>query len=241
MNVRMRFHVQIPAKVSIGDINVCYGNFWPGTARCSTTCLSRPMTKNWRNHRESFRHGNLPEALIAAALQRLEDDGQEAISLRELSRDVGVNHRAIYRHFPDRLSLMARVAEEGWRLLGATMRSAATSQKPGTRSLVAAGVALFVFARNRPNLFALMGGPNFQGRTKFPALDRSIGQTLELLRQGFLAAGTSQDAALKQALIYASALQGVVGQILWKRYRVLPKNAEGEVGRICEMLIKGLR
>ena len=55
--------------------------------------------------RATFRHGNLPEALIDAALERLEADGVEAISLRDLARDVGVNHRAVYRHFPDEQTL----------------------------------------------------------------------------------------------------------------------------------------
>src|SRR6188472_4237497 len=70
------------------------------------------------NKRETFRHGNLPEALIDAALVRLEAEGIEAISLRDLARDAGVNHRAVYRHFPDKLSLLARVAEHGWQELG---------------------------------------------------------------------------------------------------------------------------
>ena len=39
--------------------------------------------------RETFRHGNLPEALIDAALARLEAEGIEAISLRDLARDAG--------------------------------------------------------------------------------------------------------------------------------------------------------
>ena len=57
--------------------------------------------------RETFRHGNLPEALIDAALVRLEAEGIEAISLRDLAGDAGVNHRAVYRHFPDKLTLLA--------------------------------------------------------------------------------------------------------------------------------------
>ena len=64
--------------------------------------------------RDTFRHGNLPDALVDAALERLEAEGVESISLRELARDAGVNHRAVYRHFPDKLSLLARVAERGW-------------------------------------------------------------------------------------------------------------------------------
>lgn len=75
------------------------------------------MTARWRKTRKTFRHGNLAETLVNAALVRLEADGVEKLSLRELASDAGVNHRAVYRHFPDKLSLLARVAEEGWRRL----------------------------------------------------------------------------------------------------------------------------
>jgi AcrR family transcriptional regulator len=64
---------------------------------------------------------------------RLESDGTEALSLREIARDVGVNHRAVYRHFPDKLSLLARVAEEGWRRLAGRMRRQVGGEKPGAR------------------------------------------------------------------------------------------------------------
>lgn len=199
------------------------------------------MNDSRRDKRESFRHGNLPEALVAAALVRLEAEGPEGVSLRDLSRDVGVDHRAIYRHFPDRLALMARVAEEGWGELEERINAAVAARNPGERTLVEGGVALFVFAREHPNLFALMGGPQLHEDRKFPGLDRAIGRTLELLRQGFIGAGTGPDAAQKRTLIYASALQGVISQILSRRYRVHPAQAEREVAKICEMLIKGLR
>src|SRR6266700_7056947 len=61
--------------------------------------------------RSTFRHGNLPDALLNAALLRIETHGSDSITLRDLARDTGVNHRAIYRHFPDKESLLADVAE----------------------------------------------------------------------------------------------------------------------------------
>ena len=40
--------------------------------------------------RTTFRHGNLPDALMEAALRRLESDGVASITVRELARDTGV-------------------------------------------------------------------------------------------------------------------------------------------------------
>src|SRR5580765_8460402 len=93
--------------------------------------------------RETFRHGNLPEALIDAALRRLEADGVEAISLRDLARDAGVNHRAVYRHFPDKLSLMAQIAQRGWQQLGQRLKKSTVGKAAGEPALIAASVGFF--------------------------------------------------------------------------------------------------
>jgi len=199
------------------------------------------MTANWRNTREQFRHGDLPAALIKVALARFEADGGEAISLRDLARTVGVNHRAVYRHFPDKLSLMARVAREGWVLLGRQIEDGIEGRKAGEATLVAGGVALFVFARAHPNLFQLMGGPQFVAKHSFADLDKAIGQTLALLRQGFRDAGAPEKVTQIRTLIYVSALQGIVSQILVKRFRLAPACAEREVADVCRMLVKGLK
>jgi len=55
------------------------------------------MLAEWQKTRKTFRHGRLAKALIEAAVARLEKDGVDALSLRELAKDVGVNHRAVYR------------------------------------------------------------------------------------------------------------------------------------------------
>ena len=92
------------------------------------------MSKSWQDTRETFRHGNLAGALLEAALARLEAAGAEALSLRELARDAGVNHRAVYRHFPDKLSLLARVAEAGWVRLAARIKKRAAGKKKTSSS-----------------------------------------------------------------------------------------------------------
>jgi len=48
---------------------------------------TKRMAGKPRARRDTFRHGNLPEALVKAALDRLEAEGVESLSLRELARD----------------------------------------------------------------------------------------------------------------------------------------------------------
>ncbi len=60
--------------------------------------------------RATFHHGDLREAALAAARERIEQAGVDQLTLRELAGGLGVNHRALYRHFPDKRQLILAVA-----------------------------------------------------------------------------------------------------------------------------------
>ena len=190
--------------------------------------------------RDTFRHGDLPQALVNAALQRLAADGVEAISLRELARDVGVNHRAVYRHFPDKLTLLARVAEIGWQRLGQRLKKSTAGKAPGEPALIAGGVGFFLFARDFPNLFHLMAGARLNTEGKFPDLEATVVDSLRIFAVGFAGTGMAPNIAVKRTAVFVAALQGVVTQILHDRLHVAPTKAKPFVADICRMLIKGL-
>jgi AcrR family transcriptional regulator len=109
---------------------------------------------------DHYHHGDLRNALIAAALQRVEAQGGEGFSLREAARDVGVSANAAYRHFEDKGALLAAVATLGFEALSAEMQRAldapACARSPGEAQLKAVGRAYVAFALARPHLFQLM-------------------------------------------------------------------------------------
>jgi AcrR family transcriptional regulator len=190
--------------------------------------------------RATFRHGNLPEALIDAALVRLEAEGVEAISLRDLARDAGVNHRAVYRHFPDKLSLLALVAERGWQQLAQRLKKATAGKAPGVPALLAASVGFFQFAREFPNLFHLMGGARINVGGEFPTLEAAIVDALQVFAVGFAGTGMAPGIVIERTVIFVAALQGIVTQILHKRLKVAPPKAKAFIADSCRMLIKGV-
>jgi AcrR family transcriptional regulator len=67
--------------------------------------------------RETYHHGDLRQALIAAALELVSEKDIDSVSLREVARRVGVSHAAPYRHFADKETLLAAVAQEGFQML----------------------------------------------------------------------------------------------------------------------------
>ena len=126
------------------------------------------------------RHGNLPAALVGAARQILNESGMQAVGLRETARRVGVSATAAYRHFASKEDLLASVAAEGFRELGAAMEVATRGPNPLSR----AGLAYVEFAQQNRGLFRLMFGPVLAVRAKYPALRAATeGVEVVLLRR----------------------------------------------------------
>jgi AcrR family transcriptional regulator len=120
-----------------------------------------------------YHHGNLREALVEAAHQLARAGGPDAIVVREASRRVGVSHNAAYRHFPDRESLLAAVAERCLAELAALMErlmsEAGAVGPPLGRArarLRATGRAYIEFAHTEPGLFhtAFSGAGEHRGQ-----------------------------------------------------------------------------
>ncbi len=59
--------------------------------------------------RSTYRHGDLRRALIAAGVELARTGGPQAVVLREATRRAGVVPNAAYRHFENRLDLLAAV------------------------------------------------------------------------------------------------------------------------------------
>lgn len=103
----------------------------------------------------SYHHGDLPTALVQAALKLLEEGGATELSLRAAARRAGVSTAAPYRHFADRDALLSAVAAVGYRDLAAQLAAANPSpQTPDDLADIA--LAYVNFALNRPGLFRAM-------------------------------------------------------------------------------------
>ncbi|MFQ6398333.1 TetR/AcrR family transcriptional regulator [Nocardia sp. KC 131] len=102
-----------------------------------------------------YHHGDLPSALVHAAMELLEEDGAVDLSLRAAARRAGVSTAAPYRHFADRDALLSAVAAVGYRDLAEQL--VAASPAPSTaEDLAAIAVAYVRFALARPALFRVM-------------------------------------------------------------------------------------
>jgi AcrR family transcriptional regulator len=115
--------------------------------------------------RDAYHHGNLQKALVASAVQLIEQSGQEAFSLREAARAVGVSANAAYRHFEDKSALLTAVAAHGFGQLSQHMQEALrrasggpVQARPAVARFKAIGRAYVEFALEHPEWFRLMFG-----------------------------------------------------------------------------------
>lgn len=104
--------------------------------------------------KRAYHHGDLRIALVDAGLALLEGRDAEAVSLREVARHVGVSATAIYRHFPDKQTLLAALAQAGFDRLAHQQSAAALAG--GAAGFAASGRAYVRFAIENPSLFRLM-------------------------------------------------------------------------------------
>src|SRR5574337_93847 len=138
--------------------------------------------------RRPYRHGNLPNAMRAAARAILDEGGPDAVGLRETARRVGVSATAAYRHFASKEELLASVAAEGFQELSAEMEAAVN----GHDALKRVGLAYVEFALNKRGLFRLMFGPILVERAKYPMLNDASRATIDLMRRAIGGATAEQ-------------------------------------------------
>jgi AcrR family transcriptional regulator len=104
-----------------------------------------------------YHHGNLRQELLRAAEAALEERGVQNLSLRELSRELGVSHASPQRHFPTKQDLIDALAIMGFERLSSVMKKAATARNLDINArLTKAAHAYVGFALKYPALFALM-------------------------------------------------------------------------------------
>jgi AcrR family transcriptional regulator len=141
------------------------------------------------NDARPYHHGDLPRALLDAAVQAILEVGPAAVSLRDLARRTGVSHAAPAHHFGDKAGLLTAVATDGFRRLAATLRD--TYQATG--SFLEVGVAYVGFAVTHRAHFEVMFRPELY-RTDDPELVRAREAARALLYPPAAEAATSPDA-----------------------------------------------
>jgi AcrR family transcriptional regulator len=139
-------------------------------------------SRNSRDRR-GYHHGNLREALIAAALELIAEKGPAGFTFAEAARSAGVSPAAPYRHFRDRDDLMADVARRGFERFGDALTKAWNQGEPDPfKAFGAVGRAYLAFARQETAYYVAMFESQLSTDTS-PELARAANRAFAVLRE----------------------------------------------------------
>lgn len=105
---------------------------------------------------DPYHHGDLQQALLAAAETVLKREGLQGLTLRAVAREAGVSHAAPTHHFGDLAGLVSELAAIGFRRFNAAMIQAGAIDGTPLERAMARAKAYVAYARANPAMYGLM-------------------------------------------------------------------------------------
>lgn len=125
--------------------------------RPARAAADRPASPRRRPAGETpYHHGDLHDALLAAAERVLERDGLPGLTLRAVAREAGVSHAAPTHHFGDLTGLLSELAAIGFRRFNAAMIAADNTETLPLLKAMARAKAYVAYAQAQPGMYGLM-------------------------------------------------------------------------------------
>ncbi|MFD0274707.1 TetR/AcrR family transcriptional regulator [Kitasatospora sp. NPDC127111] len=189
--------------------------------------------------RGSYHHGSLPEALVTAALQVLDEAGPDAVGMREVARRAGVSAGAPFRHFADRQALLTALAD---RVLADFARWQVASAERGEGSAMRAiGLGVVRYVLRHPHRFELLRSRVFpsswqpEWQERLSGIDEALTCVIVADQEaGLLKPGDPALVGLAgQALVYGLAQMIVDGYLP-------PEKAEELAGQVLDTFGQGI-
>ena len=173
--------------------------------------------------KRTYHHGDLERALVDTAVQMIQQEGVQALTLRGVGARLGVSRTALYRHFDDKQALLARVASEGFKTFHDALAAAAAKAEARRADPMPAMAAAYArFARTYPSHYQTMFSGAVTGEKMDPELQRcgeaAFTVLLDAIRrgqaQGRIRAGNPQELAeVTWALSHGLATLGMANQL----------------------------
>jgi len=190
-----------------------------------------------------YHHGNLREALLRAAEKTLEGSGVQNISLRELSRELGVSHTSPRRHFADKRALLDALARRGFERFDLALSRAARDRGRNFKTRLTKLARAYVgFALKHPALLNLMFEAKHRPdapRELLEASEKAFAHAHAIFAEGQAAGEVVSGDPWRLSLVVFSALPGLVAISTNGKFKGIP--LDRLVGEIIERIILGLR
>lgn len=202
------------------------------------------MSKKEHNN---YHHGNLKEKLLKTAADLLIKHGPTDLSLRKVAQAAGVSHAAPYRHFNNKNSLLAAIAQQGFITLEAQISLVAQKfYNDPQNQLIETCVVYVEFIMLSPEIAQLMFGGHIDINRDKALLDASENTLTSLLN--VMQKGSQHGLYIKhdpQALTLAvrSMIHGFAMLIIGKQMSsTIDSKQQARIltRMLCEMLLSGI-
>jgi AcrR family transcriptional regulator len=149
-----------------------------------------------------------PQAVVAAAIGCLDREGESALGVNRVAKELGIKPPAIYKHLDGNAGLRRAVALQIWRDYLTDCESATTGIPDRQQLFIAGATATRNFAKTYPARYAVM--MQYQLRPTDPAELAIIQQSLGLFQRSLQLAQLSQDALVDAMRMVNAAVYGFI-------------------------------
>jgi AcrR family transcriptional regulator len=190
-----------------------------------------------------YHHGHLREALLQAAEKALETGGVQSISLRELSRQLGVSHTSPRRHFADKQALLDALALRGFERFDEALRGSAEKPRQDFKARLTRLARAYVsFALKHPALLSLMFEAKHRPdppRELIEASEKAFSRAPAAFAEGQAQGEVVSGDPVRLSIVVFSALLGLVSISTDGKFKGF--SLDHLTGEIVEHLILGFR
>jgi AcrR family transcriptional regulator len=185
-----------------------------------------------------------PDRIVAVAKVLVAEGGSAALSMRKIGDAVGLSPMAVYRHFPSREALLARVADE---LFDETYDRLSRKDIPDDTVAALHGAVddLVDLALDRPHQFAFMFIEPREGARVYPAdfstgRSRLFGLLTGIIETGIAKGDLAEAEPWKLGLALTSGVYGLVALYQGGRIALTDTEFRGLCHDTLERLLNGI-
>ena len=196
--------------------------------------------------KDSYHHGDLRHEIIEEAKIWIETKDISSLSLRGIARHLGVSHNAPYRHFTDKESLLATIAEMGFEKLTQRLQQVlADNTLTPEEEIKALGVKYIEYAVSNPAYYRVMYSAYISDYQKYPSLDKAAEESftilIETIAQGQKAGVIRSGDTRELAYVCWSLVHGVSMLYLDRQLRSSTIESVEKLAKLATaMMIEGL-
>jgi AcrR family transcriptional regulator len=173
---------------------------------------------------QKSRYEDLRESCLQEAMTIIETAGVEGLSLREVSRRLGVSHQAPYKHFPSRDHILAEVVSRTFQEFAHHLDNRPRFSNPHA-DLETMGHAYLNYALEKPLQYRLLFGTPLPDPSHHPEMMKSAQHAFSLLRDCIARMSLPTPPEL-DALFVWSTMHGLAGMLQTQAFHGLALSEE---------------